>query len=82
MKLPRFTLRDLFWLLLVVAITCGWWLDRTRLAAETLRLRHEITSAEIEAVDREAGALLRQMAEEDKAFKSLQRQARALGLEH
>lgn len=28
---PTFTLRDLFWLVLVVAIACAWWLDRERL---------------------------------------------------
>jgi len=25
MKLPRFTLRDLFWLVLVCALGMGWW---------------------------------------------------------
>jgi len=27
MKLPQLSLRDLFWLLLVVAMGCAWWLD-------------------------------------------------------
>ena len=28
MKLPRFTLRDLFWLVLVAAMGCAWWVER------------------------------------------------------
>ena len=27
MKLPRFTLRDLFWLVLVCALAVGWWVN-------------------------------------------------------
>ena len=27
--MPRLTLRDLFWLVLVVSCLCGWWVDRT-----------------------------------------------------
>jgi len=33
MKLPQLSLRDLFWLVLVVGCLCGWWIDRTRLNA-------------------------------------------------
>jgi hypothetical protein len=36
MKLPQLTLRDLFWLVLVVAILCGWWVDRTIIRTELL----------------------------------------------
>lgn len=28
MKLPRFNLRDLFWLVLVVGMGCAWWMER------------------------------------------------------
>jgi hypothetical protein len=56
MKLPRLNLRDLFWLLLVVACLCGWWADRNamfrkqadlsdrlaRLVAEVNRLQLEV----------------------------------------
>jgi len=28
----KLNLRDLFWLVLVVALALGWWLDRSRLA--------------------------------------------------
>jgi len=31
MKLPRFTLRDLFWLVLVCALAVGWGVDRVRI---------------------------------------------------
>jgi hypothetical protein len=30
MKLPKFNLRDLIWLVVVVAMGVGWWIDRTR----------------------------------------------------
>ena len=34
----RFTIRDLLWLTLVVAISLGWWIDRNRnYQAETVR---------------------------------------------
>ena len=28
MKLPQLTLRDLFWVVALVAMGCGWWVDR------------------------------------------------------
>jgi hypothetical protein len=31
MKLPQLHLRDLFWLVLVVALGCGWWVHQHRL---------------------------------------------------
>ncbi len=31
---PKLTLRDLFWLVLVVAMGCAWWLDRSWLEIE------------------------------------------------
>ena len=30
MKLPQFSLRDLFWLVLVCALAVGWWVERLR----------------------------------------------------
>lgn len=33
MKLPRFTLRDLFWLILVAAILSAWWVEQRQQAA-------------------------------------------------
>jgi hypothetical protein len=34
MKLPKLHLRDLFWLVLVCALGCGWWLERSKRVAE------------------------------------------------
>lgn len=31
MKLPRFTLRELFLLVVIAAMGCGWWVERRRL---------------------------------------------------
>ena len=38
MKL-RFTIRDLFWLVLVAALAVGWWIDHLRLDEQLGRLR-------------------------------------------
>ena len=40
MTLPQLHIRDLFWLVLVlvVALGCGWWLDRERQTSELERL--------------------------------------------
>ncbi len=29
MTFPKLNLRDLFWLVVVVAMGCGWWVDRS-----------------------------------------------------
>lgn len=45
MKVPHITLRDLFWLVVVCAMGCGWWLeraDRQRATDETVLLRKEL----------------------------------------
>jgi hypothetical protein len=34
----RFTIRDVLWLTVVVALAVGWWIDRTRQAASADRL--------------------------------------------
>jgi len=56
MKTFRLSIRDLFWLLLVVGMGCAWWMERTRMIADakaiqqdwlqekTLRTRRKITS--------------------------------------
>jgi hypothetical protein len=38
MKFPQLSLRDLFWLVLVCAMGCAWWVDRSRLEADRTRL--------------------------------------------
>ena len=39
MKLPQLSLRDLFWLVLVVALGCGWWADRQELSEKIYKLQ-------------------------------------------
>ena len=34
MKLPRFNLRDLFWLVLVCALAVGWWVRERQVVRE------------------------------------------------
>ncbi|WP_254509375.1 hypothetical protein [Anatilimnocola floriformis] len=35
----KFTLRDLFWLVLVCAVTLGWWIDRAQLSSDATKYR-------------------------------------------
>ena len=43
MKLPQLSLRELFLLVALVAMGCGWWVERTKLTAEVDRLKeHDI----------------------------------------
>ena len=42
MKLPQLSLRDLFWLVLVVAMGCGWWVERQRLRMTNAELQGEV----------------------------------------
>jgi hypothetical protein len=51
----KFTLRDLFWLTIVAAILCGWWLQHRReqqasamLTSENERLRLSVVQAEVD----------------------------------
>jgi hypothetical protein len=50
MKLPQLSLRDLFWLVALVAMGCGWWVERRRHAndAEAMRHMHGMISALME----------------------------------
>jgi hypothetical protein len=41
-RLPRVNLRDLFWLVLMVALVLGWWMDRSRLATEVKYLKSTV----------------------------------------
>ena len=34
MKLPQLSLRELFLLVVIAAMGCGWWVDRSRLAGD------------------------------------------------
>ena len=56
--LMRFSLRDLFWITVIVAMGVAWWLDRTRLAtAESERQKAE-------AAYKESAAIHTQLVEE------------------
>jgi hypothetical protein len=46
----RFTIRDLLWLMVVVGMGVGWWLDR----AETIRLREDSKLWETRAMQLES----------------------------
>jgi hypothetical protein len=39
MKLPQLILRDLFWLVVVAAMGCAWWVERSKLLTEIERPR-------------------------------------------
>jgi hypothetical protein len=36
----RFTIRDLLWLMVVVAVCSAWWVDRSRLEGRVVRAEH------------------------------------------
>ena len=42
MKRPTVTLRDLFWLILVIGISLGWWLDQDRIRLEYKALQEVV----------------------------------------
>jgi hypothetical protein len=44
MKLPQLSLREVFLLVALVAIGCGWWVDRARLT-ETIRYGRSVQNA-------------------------------------
>jgi len=44
---PRFSIRDLLWLTLVVALAVGWWLDHRRLVTDSFDALIELVKATI-----------------------------------
>ena len=57
-SLMTFSIRDLFWITVVVAMGVAWWIDRTRLAtAESERQK-------VEAAYKESAAIHTQLVEE------------------
>lgn len=36
---PRFTIRDMFWLMAVLALSLGWWLNHQQMQSTIERLR-------------------------------------------
>lgn len=47
----RFTIRDLFWLIVVVALAVGWWSQQSRLQKEHERLRTQMVELQEKAND-------------------------------
>jgi hypothetical protein len=56
MKLPHFSLRELFWLVLVCGLAVGWWVRSTQLNAAKAEL--EATRAELVKAQSENRKLL------------------------
>jgi hypothetical protein len=46
MKLPQLSLRDLFWLVTLAAMGCGWWMDRWRLSSDREICRSQYEAAQ------------------------------------
>jgi hypothetical protein len=44
-KLPQVTLRELFLLVVIAAMGCGWWVEHQRLTAEVRALQLQVTFA-------------------------------------
>jgi hypothetical protein len=48
MRLPQFTIRDLLWLMVVVALGIGWWLqaarDRAIMLQNDFEIEHEVNA--------------------------------------
>jgi len=38
----RFTIRDLLWLMVVVGLAIGWWVDRSRLIEKVAKLKSDL----------------------------------------
>src|SRR5215203_5159415 len=62
MKLPQFTLRDLFWLVLVCALGVTWWLEHRQRVAEAeehahdrdlIRSLHEVTQSLMDSLNQQ-----------------------------
>jgi len=66
MRLPRFTLRDLFWLVALAAMGCAWWVDRERsrkaLQAVSAESERRANQLEVERGSRAKSSLQRTYA--------------------
>lgn len=47
MKLPKLTLRDLFWLMALAAMGCGWWVERREYHARAAEAAQKAIQYEI-----------------------------------
>jgi hypothetical protein len=59
MKLPQHSLRELFWLITLVAVCIAWWLDRRAIlkesTAKTAELAELVNRLEMEVLRRDWG---------------------------
>jgi len=49
----RFTIRDVLWLMVVVAVSCGWYIEHRRKSAERIEYRYAWAGLR-QSIDREA----------------------------
>jgi len=48
----RFTIRDVLWLTVVVALAVGWWVDRRSLSEQMVRLKSDLhMSRAVDGID-------------------------------
>jgi hypothetical protein len=79
MRKLRFTIRDVLWLMVVIGLAEGWWLDHRRVELETARcalIMDRYRSAEWELHQREESLKAR---ERDAAGKSKAEESEAVG---
>src|SRR5688500_18693133 len=57
MKLARFTVRDLSWLVLVVGLVCAWWLQYERLSRSNRALASDLVASRMETAVAQRRAL-------------------------
>jgi hypothetical protein len=57
-SLMTFSIRDLFWLMAVVALVLGWWVDRSRLATELKAFENEMVRLKLVMLEWERGTPL------------------------
>jgi len=80
MKLPRFSLRELFLLIVIAAMGCGWWVDQTRINQERAELREEERMNE-EKVSGSIDFVLSMADSVEKNTETLNAERAKLGLE-
>jgi len=60
---PRFTIRDLLWLTLVVALAVGWWVDHRIADTRIIDLNFERNALQLENIELQVKLGIRQPPE-------------------